>query len=208
MRRDMGVALGWAARDLRPPPQLARGRRDAGPSLLEAAVRDRPDDLSARESLGDDPGDPGSTRGGLQHFARGSPHDPGREWALRSSGRVLTAPPAARPRPLCVAKDDRRRPLAIDYRLKLAAIATRPAIGAKPSRLAARRSGSIPSCWRRDRCLIQCYLRSREFDKADAEFQILLRFYPASRDIWQQWYEQQKRASSGRRLRHDGPTLI
>ena len=42
--------------------------------------------------------------------------------------------------------------------------------------------------------LIQCYLRSREFDKADAEFQILLRFYPASREVWQQWYEQQKRA--------------
>ena len=41
--------------------------------------------------------------------------------------------------------------------------------------------------------LIQSYLRSRELDKAEAEFQILLRFYPASREIWQQWYDQQKK---------------
>ena len=45
--------------------------------------------------------------------------------------------------------------------------------------------------------LVQCYLRSREPDKADAEFQILLRFYPASREVWQQWYEQQKQAGPG-----------
>ena len=42
--------------------------------------------------------------------------------------------------------------------------------------------------------LVQCYLRSHQPDKADAEFQVLLRFYPASREVWQQWYEQQKQA--------------
>ena len=47
--------------------------------------------------------------------------------------------------------------------------------------------------------LIRSYLRSREFVKADAEFQILLRFYPASRDVWQQWYEQQKKANEARK---------
>ena len=49
--------------------------------------------------------------------------------------------------------------------------------------------------------LVQCYVRSREPDKADAEFQILIHCYPASRDIWQQWYEQQKQAAQGWLLR-------
>jgi tetratricopeptide (TPR) repeat protein len=40
--------------------------------------------------------------------------------------------------------------------------------------------------------LIQCYLWSHEPAKADAELELLLRSYPASRDVWQQWYEQQK----------------
>ena len=43
--------------------------------------------------------------------------------------------------------------------------------------------------------LVQCYLQSHEPDKADAELQVLLRFYPASREAWQQWYEQQKQAA-------------
>jgi tetratricopeptide (TPR) repeat protein len=45
--------------------------------------------------------------------------------------------------------------------------------------------------------LIQCYLWSNEPDKAAAELQVLLSFYPASRVVWQQWYEQQKRAGPG-----------
>jgi tetratricopeptide (TPR) repeat protein len=40
--------------------------------------------------------------------------------------------------------------------------------------------------------LVQCYLQARELDKADAEFQIMLHFYPASREVWERWYEQQK----------------
>jgi hypothetical protein len=40
--------------------------------------------------------------------------------------------------------------------------------------------------------LIQGYLGSHQPEKADAEFQTLLRFYPASREVWQQWYAQQK----------------
>ena len=45
--------------------------------------------------------------------------------------------------------------------------------------------------------LVQGYLGAGEPAKADAEFQVLLRFHPASRDAWQQWYEQQKQAGPG-----------
>jgi len=45
--------------------------------------------------------------------------------------------------------------------------------------------------------LVRCYLHSHLPEKADAEFRTLLRFYPASREVWQQWYEQQKRARPG-----------
>jgi tetratricopeptide (TPR) repeat protein len=43
--------------------------------------------------------------------------------------------------------------------------------------------------------LVQCYLRAGETKKADAEFQVMLRLFPASREAWQQWYEPQKLAS-------------
>jgi len=43
--------------------------------------------------------------------------------------------------------------------------------------------------------LVQCYLRAGETKKADAEFQVMLRLFPASRGAWEQWYEPQKLAS-------------
>jgi tetratricopeptide (TPR) repeat protein len=46
--------------------------------------------------------------------------------------------------------------------------------------------------------LVRCYLRCHQPQKADAEFQTMLRFYPASREVWQQWYEQQKQLGRGR----------
>ena len=61
--RDMGVAQGWAARGLKASPQVARLAAMQGLPLLEAAVRDRPDDLSAREFLGHTLRDPGPSRG-------------------------------------------------------------------------------------------------------------------------------------------------
>jgi DNA-binding transcriptional LysR family regulator len=45
--------------------------------------------------------------------------------------------------------------------------------------------------------LVQCYLRSHRPDEADAESQVLLGFYSASREVWQHWYEEQKRAGPG-----------
>jgi tetratricopeptide (TPR) repeat protein len=54
-----------------------------------------------------------------------------------------------------------------------------------------------PELFEAQSLLVQCYLRSHQPDKAEGEFQLLLRFYPASRDVWQQWYERQKQAEPG-----------
>src|SRR5262249_46951719 len=45
--------------------------------------------------------------------------------------------------------------------------------------------------------LVQCLLRSGAAAEADAEFRKLLLFYPAKRDLWQQWYERQQTAAGG-----------
>ncbi len=192
--RDMGVAQGWAARNLKAAPQVAKLAAMQGLPLLEAAVRDRPDDLTAREFLGhtleilDRPEDALHAFEGVLHS------EPGRELALRSSGRLLV-----RLQRLDLARSAWQKTIALDpwrsiYRLALAnncyqAGDWRGAIAA--CREALRLN---PELFEARSLLIQCYLRSREFDKADAEFQILLRFYPASREAWQQWYQQQKQA--------------
>jgi Flp pilus assembly protein TadD len=194
--RDMGVALGWGARNLRASPQIARMAAMQGLPLLEAAVRDRPDDLSAREFLGHTLEILDRPEEALHAFEEVLRGEPGRESALHSSGRLLTR--LHRPD---LARAAWQKTIAIDpwqsiHRLKLAdnyyqAGDWREAVAA--CRAAIRLN---PELFEARSLLIQCYLRSREFDKADAEFQILLRFYPASRDVWQQWYEQQKHAGS------------
>ena len=93
--RDMGVAQGWAARDLKASPQIARIAAMQGLPLLEAAVRDRPDDLSAREFLGHALEILGRPEDALHAFEGVLRVEPGRELALRSSGRLLARPPAA-----------------------------------------------------------------------------------------------------------------
>jgi cytochrome c-type biogenesis protein CcmH/NrfG len=40
--------------------------------------------------------------------------------------------------------------------------------------------------------LVQSYLHSHQPEKADAEFRTVVRFYPASREVWQEWYEREK----------------
>ena len=193
----MGVALGWAVRNLRASsPEIARVAATQGLPLLEAAVRDRPDDLSARESLGHALAILGRREEGLQVFEEVLRIEPGRELALRSSGRLLTRlerPDRAR---IALQKAIAVNPWMSDYHLALAGVcyiaedwpaavaACRDAIRLNPELFEARS------------LLVQCYLRAHMPDKADAEFQIMLRFYPASRDVWQQWYEQQKRAGS------------
>jgi len=195
--RDMGVALGWAARILRPSPQVARVAAMQGLSLLEAAVRDRPDDLDARESLGHALGILGRPEDALHAFEGVLGIEPRRELALRSSGRLLARlqrPDLARS---ALQKTIAVNPWQSDYHLALAGV--RGQAGDWPGAVAACREAIRlnPELFEARSLLVQCYLRSHEPDKADAEFQILLRFYPASREVWQQWYKQQKQAGPG-----------
>ncbi len=191
--RDMGVAQGWGARNLRASPQVARLAAMQGLPLLEAAVRDRPDDLSAREFLGNTLEILDRPEDALHAFEEVFRSEPGRESALYSSGRLLTR--LHRPD---LARLAWQKAIAVDpwqsiHRLRLAENCYQA--GDWPGAVAACREALRlnPELFEARSLLIQCYLRSREFDKADAEFQILLRFYPASREAWQQWYEQQKR---------------
>ena len=121
--------------------------------------------------------------------------EPGRELALRAAGRVLTD--LKRP---VLAREMLQKAIAVDpwqsdYHRALAMVcgqmedwsaaiaACREALSKNPELLDARS------------LLVQCYLRAGETKKADAEFQVMLRLFPASREAWQKWYEPQKLAS-------------
>ena len=84
-----------------------------------------------------------------------------------------------------------------DYRLALARNCAQA--GDWPGAVAACREAIRlnPELFEARSLLVQCYLRSGEPAEADAEFRTLLRFYPASREAWQQWYERQKQAGPG-----------
>ena len=113
---------------------------------------------------------------------------------LRSAGRVLARlqrPDRAR---AALQKAIAVDPWRSDYRLALA----RACAQARdwPAAVAACREAIRldPELFEARSLLVQCYLRSGEPAKADAEFRTLLRFSPASREVWEQWYEQQKQA--------------
>ncbi len=147
--RDMGVALGMAARNLRASPQFARVAAMQGLNLLEAAVSDRPNEPDRSGITGAslrNPGPVSRTRSSAFNEVLGV--EPGRELALRSSGRILTR--LARRCTLArgrIAKDDRNQPVAI--RLSpggwLRRLLPGRRVGPKPLRHAARHSGSTPS---------------------------------------------------------------
>jgi predicted CXXCH cytochrome family protein len=201
-RRDLGVGLIWAGRFLNAPPLMKLAATQALP-LLEAAVRDRPDDLTARESLGDALGILDRPEDALRAFEDVLRIEPDRESALRALGRVL-----ARLQRPDLARSALQKAIAVDpwrsgHRLALARVcvqagdwseaiaACREALRLNPELLEARS------------LLVQCYLHFHQPEQADAEFQTLLRFYPASREVWQQWYQDQKQAEPGRK---DVPT--
>src|SRR4029077_12851211 len=71
-------------------PPLARVAATQAVPLLESAIRVRPDDLLAHESLGQALGILGRGEDALRVFEGLLRIEPGREVALRSSGRVLT----------------------------------------------------------------------------------------------------------------------
>ena len=195
--RDMGVALELAAQNLLAAPPLARLAAAQAVPLLEAAVRDRPDDLRARESLG-------YALGMLDRLAEARSVyeevlriEPSRELALPYLARTL----AGLRRPDLAAAAFRER----DRRQSLA-VGLSPDAGPElcPGAGLARCGGGLP---RGDPAQPRAVggavaagpglPRAGEPAKADAEFQILLRFYPADRETWQQWYEQQKKAGPG-----------
>jgi tetratricopeptide (TPR) repeat protein len=194
--RDLGVALAWAARTMS-APQPSKAAATMALPLLEAAVRDRSDDLVARESLGhayrflDRPED------AIRTFEDVLRIEPGRELTLRTTGLLLAG----------LRRIDRARgvfqeaiaanPWSSDHRAAMAqacydagdwpgaVAACEAAIRLNPELVAARS------------LLIQALLRSRQPEKADAEFRTLVRLYPASREVWEPWYEDQKRAVPG-----------
>jgi Tetratricopeptide repeat/Doubled CXXCH motif (Paired_CXXCH_1) len=195
--RDVGVGLAGVARILLAAPQLARNPATRAMPLLEAAVRDRPDDLPARESLGyalevmDRPNE------ALRAYEEVLRIEPGRETTLSSSARVLIRlerPDLAR---LVLEKTIALNPWRSDYRLPLAGVCRRT--GDWPAAIAACREAIRinPELFEARSLLIQCYLWSNQPDKAEAELQILFGFYPASREVWQRWYDQQKQAAPG-----------
>jgi tetratricopeptide (TPR) repeat protein len=87
--RDRGVALGRAARIMDAAPQLARAAATQALPVLEAAVRDRPDDLPALELLGHALGILDRREEALRAYEAVLRTEPGREVSLRSAGRVL-----------------------------------------------------------------------------------------------------------------------
>ena len=195
--RDLGVALESVARILYSSPRLARVAATQALPLLEQAVRDRPDDLAARESFGYALGTVDRRPEALRAYEEILRVKPDRESTLHSYARVL-----AQDRRLDRARLALQRTIAINpwrsnYRLALANAAHKS--GAWSEAIAACREAIRlnPELFEARLLLVQSYVRSHELDKAEAEFQILSRFYPASREVWQQWYEQQKKAGQG-----------
>jgi Flp pilus assembly protein TadD len=195
--RDRGVALEMAAQTLGAAPRLARLAAARAVPLLEAAVRDRPDDLRARESLAYALGmldRLAEARHAYEQVLRVDPH---RESTLPYLARALSALRQPNLAGAALREAIAVNPWRSDYRLALArncaqardwpgaVAACREAIRLNPELLEARA------------LLVQGYLGSGESAKADAEFQTLLKFSPAGRDGWQQWYETQMRAGPG-----------
>jgi tetratricopeptide (TPR) repeat protein len=182
-----------AAQTLRHAPQLARRAASQAVPLLEAAVRDHPDDLHARESLGYALGmldRLADARRVYEEVLRVEPH---RETSLPYLGRTLAA----------LGQPDRadaalREVIAVNpwrsgYRLALAryrSLAGDWAEAASASREAIRLN---PELFEARPLLVQCLVRSGAAEEADAEFRTLLLFVPDRRDEWRRWYDGQKR---------------
>jgi Flp pilus assembly protein TadD len=195
--RDLGVALRLGARLMSASSQLARVPAIQAVPLLEAAVRDRPDDLLARESLGQALGILNRGEEALRVFEDLLGIEPGRELTLRFSGRVLTRLHRPEPAQAALRKTIAVDPWRSEYHLALAQACT----------MARDWPGAIAACREAIRLnpeliearslLVECYLHSHEPENAEAEFGTLAQFHPASREIWQQWYERQKSAVQG-----------
>jgi Flp pilus assembly protein TadD len=195
--RDLGMALELAAQELVAAPPLARLAATQAVPLLEAAVRDRPDDLRARESLGYALGMLDRLAAARSAYEEVLRIEPRREQALPYLARTLAG--LGRPDQAAAALREAIavNPWRSDYRLALA----RNCAQAKdwPAAVAACREANRlnPELFEARTLLVQGYLHCAATTEADAEFRTLLRFYPSARESWQQWYEQQKHARPG-----------
>jgi predicted CXXCH cytochrome family protein len=195
--RDWGVALSQASRIMSAAPPLAKVAASKAVPRLEAAVRDRPDDLHAFESLGYALGTLGRREEALRAYEAVLRIEPHREMTHRATGRLLSE--LQRPGPARAALQEAIAvdPWRSDFRLALAEVCAQA--GDWPAAVSACREAIRlnPELFEARSLLVRCYLRSREADKADAEFRTLVHLFPASREIWQQWYDRQKQAGAG-----------
>ncbi|MFO0892521.1 MAG: tetratricopeptide repeat protein [Isosphaeraceae bacterium] len=193
----MGVALELAAQELLGSPPLARRAAARAVPSLEAAVRARPDDLRARDSLGYALGILGRLVEARDVYEQSLRIEPRRELTLPYLSRTLSG--LQRPDLAVEALRDliAVNPWRSDYRLALArgyaqsgdwrgaTEASREAIRLNPELVEART------------VLIQAHLGLGESAKADAEFQVLLGLQADEHDNWQRWYGRQKRERPG-----------
>jgi Flp pilus assembly protein TadD len=193
--RDRGMALELAAQALRAAPGLARLAASQAVPLLEAAVRDRPDDLSARESLGYSLGMLDRMEEARSTYEAALRLEPHRETSLPYLARTLAGlrrPDLARQ---ALEEVIAVNPWRSDYRLALAHSCSQA--GDWPGAIAACREAIRlnPELFEARALLVQCYQRSGAAPEADAEFRTLLLLHPANREVWQQWYQRQKRGT-------------
>ena len=177
--RELGIALS------------AKGPEAAAEALprLEAALAERPDDLPARAALGFVLGTLGRADEGLEAFESVLAEDPGRETTLAAAG--LLASQSGQPdraighwrRLLEVDPERAAYHAALGHDLALkglysqAAEACREALRLNPADFAARSD------------LVACYARLGSIDRARAEFETLLGFYPEHRAELSAWFE-------------------
>jgi Flp pilus assembly protein TadD len=190
--RDLGVALSKSAGLLLASPQESdEAATHAIPRLVEA-IRDRPDDLLARGSLGLAFGVLRRNDDALHAFEEVLRLQPRDELAQRSVGLLLAD--LHRPAEAVQALEktiagnpwhsaDHEALAKICFEIKdwgRAIAAGREAVRLNPTLIQTRS------------LVIQSYLRSGQVAKADEEFRILLAFNPAAARIWRQWYEREK----------------
>jgi tetratricopeptide (TPR) repeat protein len=199
--RDLGVALTLVGQSMRrQSPETSRMAGTMALPLLRQWLATRPDDLLAREAEGNALWFLGRTREASDVYravAAAAP-PPGRESALQAlaqSASDLADYPLAR--------DTLRKALGInpwnvDYHLALAqvdvqlgdwtsaATACRDALRLNPALLDARA------------LLVRTHLHAGDASRARAEFETLVAFTPASRELWEDWFRTQQ-AEAGRK---------